>query len=68
MIGDVAGSRFQAAQEFFLAVFAEELLAKLHGAAGILEDMHRLRPGEFVEEPAATGVHQHEMALDFQQS
>ena len=67
VLSQVAPSRFQAEQEFLLAAFAEQLLAQLDGAAGVLQDVHRLRPGEFIEEPAAAGIHQHEIALHFEQ-
>ena len=67
VVRDVAPSRFQAAQEFLLAVFAEEPPLSCTARPAMPQDVHCLRPGQFVEEPAAAGVHQHEMALRFEQ-
>ena len=35
--------------------------------SGILEDLHGFDSADLVEEPAATGVHEHGMALHFEQ-
>jgi len=35
----------------------------LHGPGRVLQNLHRFQPGQFVEEPATTGVHQHGVPL-----
>ena len=46
---------------------AGDRLRQLDDAPGVLDHLHRLDAGEFVEEPAATRVHQHRVALHFEQ-
>ena len=46
-----------------VAMIAEQALRKLDRAPGILDHLHRLDPGQLIEKPAATGVHEHGMAL-----
>ena len=50
-----------------LTLDAEDLLGQLRGTAGILDHLHGFNPRELVEEPAATGVHQHGVALELHQ-
>ena len=57
--------------EFFeklrLDGLSEELLGELNDASGVLDHLNGFNPGEIVEEPAATGVHEHGVALQFHQ-
>ncbi len=65
--GDVALGLLQQFQEFRLQSPSEQLAEQLQGAAGILDDLDGLDAGQLVEEPAAAGVHQHGVALHFEQ-
>ena len=67
MIGQVALRQRQQLLELSFAMIGKEHLRQLQRAAGVHDDLHRLDAGELVEEPAAAGVHQHGVALHFQQ-
>ena len=59
---------FRLAEPFDKSAFtleAEKLLRQLGGAAGILDHLHGFNARQLVEEPAATGIHQHGVALKF---
>ena len=45
---------------------AEEFLSELNHASVICHHLYRLDARKFIEEPAATGVHQHRVTLQFQ--
>ena len=44
-----------------------KILREPYRASGILQHLHRLQPGDLIEEPAAACVHQHRVPLHFQQ-
>src|SRR5258708_8982519 len=67
VLGNVALGQSQLFQEALLQGVAEKFLGQLHHASGILDHLHRFDAREFVEEPAATGVHQHGVTLQFKQ-
>ena len=46
-------------------ILAEKFFRKLQDPAGVLEDLHPFDAGDLIEEPAATGVHEHRVALKF---
>src|SRR5258708_37619209 len=64
--GYIASDRLKALQELLFAVSAEQLLAQLDRASGVLKYLNSFRSGGFVEKPTTTGVHQHQVALHFQ--
>ncbi len=67
MLGDVALGLGQPLQEFCFQLIPEEALGQLDGTAGVLDHLNGFDPGEFVKEPAATGVHQQGVALELKQ-
>ena len=66
-IGKIAFRLGQDIQESRFKVLAENA-RQLNGAGGVLNDLDRFKPGDFVEKPAATGVHQQSVALHFQKA
>src|ERR1700722_17297314 len=50
-------------QELIFQRLFEELFGELYYAASILDDLYRLNARKLVEKPAATGVHEHSIAL-----
>src|SRR5215469_6064147 len=63
---EIACDRFQAFEELLFGIAAEQLLSQLYCPGGVFEDLHGFRSGHFIEEPAAAGVHQQEMPLEFE--
>ena len=63
---DVAFCGRQSLQEVGFERIAEQLLRQLNGASGVLKNLDGLDAGDVVEEPSATGVHQHQVALHLQ--
>ncbi len=57
----------QSFQKVRLEVILPEVLRQLDSAAGVLNDLYRFDTGDVVEEPAATGVHEHGVPLQFEQ-
>ncbi len=64
IFGQVAFGLLQPLQKIGLQALAVQVLHEAQGPAGILNDLHRFKAGEFVEKPAATGVHEHGAALE----
>ena len=67
MLRQVAFRLSECLKELRLDLPAEELFCQMHHASRVLDHLHGLNPGQFVEEPAAAGVHQHGVPLHFQQ-
>src|SRR5947209_8977081 len=57
----------EALQELGFNRISEQLFGDLNHAPGILNHLHSLDAGKLIEEPAATGVHEHGVALEFHQ-
>ena len=60
-------SERQLFQKRGLQVHAAGFLGKLDEPGGVLENLDCLEPGDLVEEPSATGVHQQSMSLHLEQ-
>src|SRR5580704_7821077 len=56
----------QMLQKFCLQRLSATLLRELNCASGIVNHLHGLKAGKFVEKPPATRVHQQRMSLHFQ--
>src|SRR3569832_585101 len=54
-------------EEVLLEAVAKKILRQLQRPSGIHDDLNSLDAGEFVEEPAAACVHEHGVALHFEQ-
>src|SRR5262249_33935170 len=67
LLGQVAFGPVQQGEERFLQFVAEQLLAELDGPAGVMKDLDALDTGNLVEEPAAAGVHEQGLALEFEE-
>lgn len=67
VVGNIAFSLFEAFEEAGFEVEIEEFAGELNGAGGVLNDLNGFESGEFVKEPAATGVHEQGVALEFHQ-
>ena len=65
MFGNIALGLRQRLQKAGFHVIAQHFLRQLDRAAGILDYLHGLKTGELIEEPSATGVHEHQVALQF---
>jgi hypothetical protein len=68
IFGDVAAGLGESIQERGFEIEVKEIAGELEGAAGVLDDLDGFDAGDFVEEPAATGVHEHGVALEFEQT
>ena len=64
-IRDIARRGLQHFFEMSFKILAEKFFRKLQDPAGVLEDLHPFDAGDLIEEPAATGVHEHRVALKF---
>ena len=65
---EIAFSLRQLLQELRLQRLTTTFLCKLHGASRVVQHLRGLDSRKFVEEPATTGVHQHGVALHFEQA
>jgi hypothetical protein len=68
VFGDIAASLSEELEELGFEIKVKEIASELEGAAGVLDDLDGFDAGEFVEEPAATGVHEHGVALEFEEA
>ena len=68
MLRDIAARLGQQIEETRLQVFVRENFPRqLQRTPGVFQDLHGLQAADLIEEPAATGVHEHEVALHLQQ-
>src|SRR5260370_28614195 len=64
----VAGSFFQHLYKMVVQrQTGEQFFTQLKPARGVPHDLHGLKAADFIEEPGATCVHEHEMALHLEQ-
>ena len=67
VFGDITLRSLQALEELGFKVVTEKFIRQLQGSTGILDNLDRFDPGEFIKEPATAGKHQHGMALKFEE-
>src|SRR5258707_12237567 len=69
-LGNIAFCPGENAEELLFerdATFSEKLGRKLENTSGVRDDLDGFDTGDLVEEPAAAGIHQLGMALEFEQ-
>src|SRR5205823_4556115 len=64
--GEVAAGGVQAIEETGLEVFVQDVASQLKSARCVLNHLDRFDAGKLVEEPTATCVHEHCVALNFE--
>ena len=62
---DVAFGSLEPFKKSRFEILVENFFGQLNRTRGVLDDLHAFDSGDLVKEPAATGVHQHGMPLQF---
>src|ERR1700733_9504029 len=68
MFGEIAFGQGKMLQEFRFELLVAAVLGKLQGVTRIMNDLYGFQAREFVEEPSATGVHEHSVTLHLKKS